>query len=629
MHKPFGDRQQHPDTMRSSRNTKVRNGDARPSLQPSKLERKFSAAACAAEGDAALAMRWEGKQGQAGGGGRQMEVRHGSTACQEAGVAAARSSGSGGSCDDCCGTRGMETLARRETATPMRRPQRQVGRTRTAEEGGAALAGGGAAVDDGSGANLIFCNESCVARAATCRDWAPRRWAPGQGHVMAQASTREPAEIEVGAPEGDWRADSAAGRRSGVRKGLQFVTLSADGRGAPRVATGGFKGGGRGGRGGGRGSGGAAGRAEQGAHRSAGHVGRRWAAVELQRAARGLLARQRLEELHLAKMRAQLARIRGGDGGSSAKVETLVAEKMRAAELEGELVQSLRRELGAEVRRRSAAERQLAEARRALVAAGERRGGGAVTRAVAATMTEPVEASMKLEVGCGGDGSLSATEASTQVNVPTAEASSQTWLALTPATTQTEEPQTEAAAAFSTSGGATEVVVGRQLHPAQAKAVERAEQAAARIEELSAQAETAAARYSSAPAAANQSLVMAARTGGRQVRKEQARRRAALAGMDTREWTRAEGERKRVDALMRARVQDEKQEWLAMGADEDGRDWRAHFEDYLQEGQREWLRRQALPRLPLKGAYVGEENAQRSFLQATQAAAISVREAAT
>jgi hypothetical protein len=80
---------------------------------------------------------------------------------------------------------------------------------------------------------------------------------------------------------------------------------------------------------------------------------------------------------------------------------------------------------------------------------------------------------------------------------------------------------------------------------------------------------------------------------------------------------------------MRARVQDEKQEWLAMGADEDGRDWRAHFEDYLQEGQREWLRRQALPRLPLKGAYVGEENAQRSFLQATQAAAISVREAAT
>ena len=117
--------------------------------------------------------------------------------------------------------------------------------------------------------------------------------------------------------------------------------------------------------------------------------------MELQRAARGLLARQRLEELHLAKMRAQLARIRGGDGGSSAKVETLAAEKMRAAELEGELVQSLRRELGAEVRRRSAAERQLAEARRALVAAGERRGGGAVTRAVAATMTEPVEASME------------------------------------------------------------------------------------------------------------------------------------------------------------------------------------------------------------------------------------------
>ena len=254
MHKPIGDRQQHPDTTRSSKNTKIRNGDARPSLQPSKLERKFSAAACAAEGDAALAMRWEGKQGQAGGGGRQMEVRHGSTACQEAWVAAARSSGSGGSCDDCCGTRGMETLARRETATPMRRPQRQVGRTRTAEEGGAALAGCVAAVDDGSVANLIFCNESCVARAATCRDWAPRRWAPGQGHVMAQASTREPAEIEVGAPEGDWRADSTAGRRSGVRKGLQFVTLDADGRGAPRVATGGFKGGGRGGRGGGRGS---------------------------------------------------------------------------------------------------------------------------------------------------------------------------------------------------------------------------------------------------------------------------------------------------------------------------------------------------------------------------------------
>ena len=43
--------------------------------------------------------------------------------------------------------------------------------------------------------------------------------------------------------------------------------------------------------------------------------------------------------------------------------------------------------------------------------------------------------------------------------------------------------------------GSTEVVIGRQLHPAQAKAVERAERAAARLEQLEAEAEAKAARY--------------------------------------------------------------------------------------------------------------------------------------
>ena len=173
----------------------------------------------------------------------------------------------------------------------------------------------------------------------------------------------------------------------------------------------------------------------------------------------------------------------------------------------------------------------------------------------------------------------------------------------------------------------TEMVVGKQLHPAQAKAIEQAAQAVAQIEELRAKAEAAAARYATAPFSL--AADTPARTGGRQVRKEQARRRAAACGMDTREWTRAAEERKRVEALMRARVQDERQEWLAMGADEDGRDWRTRLEEHLQEGQREWLRRQALPQPLGRGAYVGEENAQRSFLQAAQAAAIDVRDAAT
>jgi hypothetical protein len=190
--------------------------------------------------------------------------------------------------------------------------------------------------------------------------------------------------------------------------------------------------------------------------------------------------------------------------------------------------------------------------------------------------------------------------------------------------TQTEETQTGAALL-------TEMAIGKRLHPAQARAVEKAELALTQIEELRAKAEAAAARYCVpvSTAAAPLATAASARTGGRQVRKEQARRRAVSAGMDTREWTRAEEERKRTEALMRARVQEERQEWLAMGANEDGRDWQARLEDHLPEGQREWLRRQALPNLPSRGAYVGEENAQRSFLRAAQAAAIDVREAAT
>jgi hypothetical protein len=502
---------------------------------------------------------------------------------------------------------------RREATTAGWHVQRGAGGDRTAVEERPAPSGGGVVEDGSCVAFVASCYEGCVTRTAICIDWAPRRRAPEQKPAMDQACAREPAKILSWEPEEGSKVGKMAGPAETCTKRYNF------GRTVPQ-AGGASKGGGRGGRGGGRGRGGTAERAAQEARCPTWHVGQRWAAVELQRAARGMLARDKLEQMQMAMMCARLARLRGGP--SCPAVEAPAAGKAGTPESESELVRSLRRELGAEVRRRSAAERQLAEARRALIAAGGRAGSGTVAWAVAATMTDPWGAAVGVEVACGCDGPQSATEAGTQTQDGGVGVSAET---------QTEGQGVEVGAPAG-GAGTTGVVVGRQLHPFRARAAERAELTVTRLEELSAKAEAAATRYAPTPAPTAPTAVVVpapARTGGRQVRKEQARRRAAASGMDTREWTRADEERRRVEALMRARVQDERQEWLAMGAEEDGRDWRARLEEHLQEGQREWLRRQALPQLPGRGAYVGEENAQRSFLQAAQAAAISVREAAT
>ena len=123
-----------------------------------------------------------------------------------------------------------------------------------------------------------------------------------------------------------------------------------------------------------------------------------------------------------------------------------------------------------------------------------------------------------------------------------------------------------------------EVSIGRQLHPAQARALARAEEAAARIEQMQAEVEARAARYE-APA----------RTGGRQAKKEAVRRRAAAAGLDVLGWTEAQERSMEVaDAL-------------------------GLIEQRLDMGRERWMRQQR-----------GGEVDQRTFLQAAQAAGITV-----
>jgi hypothetical protein len=123
-----------------------------------------------------------------------------------------------------------------------------------------------------------------------------------------------------------------------------------------------------------------------------------------------------------------------------------------------------------------------------------------------------------------------------------------------------------------------EISIGRQLHPAQARALERAEEAAARIEQVQAQVEARAARYE-----------VPARTGGRQARKEAVRRRAAAAGMDVLGWT------------------------VAKERSTDLADTLVLIEQRLDVGRERWMRQQR-----------GGEVDQRTFLQAAQAAGIEV-----
>ena len=133
-------------------------------------------------------------------------------------------------------------------------------------------------------------------------------------------------------------------------------------------------------------------------------------------------------------------------------------------------------------------------------------------------------------------------------------------------------------------------MVGRQLHPAQAQAVARAEQAAARVEQVQAEVEARAARYAVAAEVEARAAwhAVPARTGGRQVRKQAVRRKAAAAGMDVLGWAEAQ------ECSTKAGV-------------------RELIEQRLDEAREQWVRQQ-------KGGEVG----QRTFLQAAQAAGIEV-----
>ena len=117
--------------------------------------------------------------------------------------------------------------------------------------------------------------------------------------------------------------------------------------------------------------------------------------------------------------------------------------------------------------------------------------------------------------------------------------------------------QTEVHASDGSTEPAQEVVVGRQLHPAQAKAVERAERAAERVEQLQAEAEARAARYRVEGAAiqeaattadtptSGESPKTAVGSGGKQRKKAQLRRQAAAEGVDVRSWVASKAERRR------------------------------------------------------------------------------------
>ena len=170
-----------------------------------------------------------------------------------------------------------------------------------------------------------------------------------------------------------------------------------------------------------------------------------------------------------------------------------------------------------------------------------------------------------------------------------------------------------------------EMVVGRQLHPAQAKAVERAERAAAQIERMQAEAAAAAARYRAASEGATPSAESDGRktakqetaspathrgqttpTGGRQLKKAQLRRQAAAAGVDVLSWT--------------AGKQRHRQERAE--AERGGRVWQAELEQRLDAAHEEW--RQQQKHMQQDGEHVGEAQASRRFWQAARDSGINL-----
>ena len=172
-----------------NKHTKLRNRDARRTLQAVNLEGNFSAAWCAAESSAAPAMRQGSRPGpsvHAGASERRFVTGSGLGAPQDRGVAAPRSGGYGGSYDSCGGAKRMEKLARRVAVAVSRHAQQDCDGGRMEVEDGAAHPGSGAVVGNDNGAISCY-----GAGEASCQDWAPRRWAPGRRRVAAQTGSRE------------------------------------------------------------------------------------------------------------------------------------------------------------------------------------------------------------------------------------------------------------------------------------------------------------------------------------------------------------------------------------------------------------------------------------------------------
>ena len=149
-----------------------------------------------------------------------------------------------------------------------------------------------------------------------------------------------------------------------------------------------------------------------------------------------------------------------------------------------------------------------------------------------------------------------------------------------------------------------EVSVGRRLHPAQERALDRAERAAAHIERVQAEVEALAERYATKAEeqAATGSMAsegeqrVPTRTGGKQAKKARLRRQAAEARVDVAEWK----------AMREARV---------------------HLEEAAGGGRVLQTRLPPLGALPKRGAFGGEVRAEWSFLQAARAAGIAVEDA--
>ena len=143
-----------------------------------------------------------------------------------------------------------------------------------------------------------------------------------------------------------------------------------------------------------------------------------------------------------------------------------------------------------------------------------------------------------------------------------------------------------------------EMVVGRQLHPAQAEAVERAERAAEQLERLCGQAEAAAARYRDAECTTGvgmAAVVATTATGGRQRTKAKLRRQAAAVGTDVATW--AECRRQQRHAVQHM------------------------LEQRLDAAHERWSRQCA------GEARVGEAEASRRFWRAAHASGISLCDA--